>query len=365
MEKKTPLYEEHVKLNGKIVPFGGWSMPVQYTNVIDEHNAVRNNVGLFDTCHMGEFRITGKDAFRLLQLVGTNNLEKLVDGKAMYTILCYENGTTIDDSFVYRFSENDYMLVVNASTIKKDFDWLMFQKEKNNFEVNIEDNSNNLAKIDVQGPKAKDTLQKLTNTNLENINRFHFSENKVLEINCIISRTGYTGEDGFELYFEASKASLIWNKLLEAGKEFNIKPCGLGSRDTLRLEACYSLYGHELAENITPIEAGLSWAVKTDKEFVGKPILADQKAGNNKRILVALEMIDRGIPREEYGVFKNNNKIGYITSGTFSPTLKKSIALALIEKEHAAIGTDLQIKIRDNLVKAKVVKKPFYEFMGK
>jgi len=363
MEKKTPLYDEHVKLNAKIVPFGGWMMPVQYTNVIEEHTAVRTRVGIFDTCHMGEFDVLGRDAFKLLQLVGTNDISKLEDGKAMYSVLCYENGTVIDDCFIYRFSADHYMVVVNASTIKKDFDWLNFQKEKNAFDAAITDMSSTTAKIDIQGPRAFDALQKLTYTNLADLKRFYFISGKVADINCIISRTGYTGEDGFELYFAAEKAPLLWNKLLEAGTEFGIMPCGLGARDTLRLEACYSLYGHELAENITPIEAGLSWAVKTDKEFVGRQILAYQKTGNNKRILVALEMLDRGILRENYGVFSDKKKIGYVTSGTFSPTFRKSIGLALIEKDYAAIGTEVYVKIRGNIAKAKVVKRPFYEFM--
>ncbi len=373
--KKTPLYDEHVKLHGQIVEFGGWLMPVQYTNVIDEHTTIRTKVGLFDTCHMGEFFVSGEDAFKLIQLIGTNDISRLEDGKSMYHIWCYENGTTIDDSFVYKFKDNNYMICVNASTIQKDFDWLKFQATKNNLAVELVDASDDTGKIDIQGPAAEKALQKLTSFDLASLKRFYFASTRLIvlvdgnewEIDCIISRSGYTGEDGFELYFAAEKAPLIWNLLLNAGKEFGIKPCGLGARDTLRLEACYSLYGHEIDESITPVEGGLGWAVKENKQdFVGKQILVDQKKNHPKRIIAALEMVDKGIPRNPYEIFDEHKtkKLGYVTSGTFCPTLKKSLAMGLIDYPYSKLDTVVNIKIRDNFYRAKVVKRPFYEFMG-
>ncbi|MBS3158491.1 glycine cleavage system aminomethyltransferase GcvT, partial [Candidatus Woesearchaeota archaeon] len=376
-----PLYDEHVKLHGQIVEFGGWLMPVQYTNVIDEHTTIRTKVGLFDTCHMGEFFVSGRDAFRLIQLIGTNDIARLEDGKSMYHIWCYENGTTIDDSFVYKFKDNNYLIVVNASTIQKDFDWLKFQATKNDLAVELVDASDDTAKIDIQGPFAEKTLQKLTKLDLASLKRFYFSSTKLVtstkeEIDCIISRSGYTGEDGFELYFAAEKAPLVWNLLLAAGKEFEIKPCGLGARDTLRLEACYSLYGHEIDESITPVEGGLGWAVKENKEckddkgnkidFVGKQILSDQKKNGPKRIIAALEMIDKSVPRNSYEIFDEDKtkKIGYVTSGTFCPTLKRSVAMGLVDFSYSKIDTVVTVKIRDNFFCAKVVKRPFYEFRG-
>jgi len=393
--KKTPLYNEHVKLKGQIVEFGGWLMPVQYTNVIDEHTTIRTKVGLFDTCHMGEFFISGEDAFKLIQIIGTNDIARLEDGKSMYHIWCYENGTTIDDSFVYKFKDNNYMIVVNASTIQKDFDWLKFQATKNNLAVELVDASDDTGKIDIQGPFAEKTLQKLTKLDLTSLKRFYFVSTQLItvandgsienkesndyeegngEIDCIISRSGYTGEDGFELYFAAEKAPLVWNLLLVAGKEFGIKPCGLGARDTLRLEACYSLYGHEIDESITPVEGGLGWAVKENKEckdnkgnkidFVGKQILAEQKKNGPKRIIAALEMIDKSVPRNSYEIFDEDKtkKIGYVTSGTFCPTLKRSVAMGLIDSAYSKVENIVSIKIRDNFYRANVVKRPFYEF---
>ena len=398
--KKTPLYDEHVKLHGQIVEFGGWLMPVQYTNVIDEHTTIRTKVGLFDTCHMGEFYVSGKDAFKLIQLIGTNDISKLEDGKSMYHILCYENGTTLDDSFVFKIKEDNYMICVNASTIQKDFDWLKFQAAKNNFDVELINASDETGKIDIQGPFAEKVLQKLTTANLSELKRFYFvstqlnvkefvkinyeddyksidvdEDNANFEIECYISRTGYTGEDGFELFYPSGASPLLWNALLNAGKEFGIKPCGLGARDTLRLEACYSLYDHEIAENITPVEGGLGWAVKENKQdFVGKQILADQKKNGPKRIIVALDMVDKSIPRNGYEIFDDvsdnasdesgRKKIGYVTSGTFCPTLKRSVALGLVESSYSKLDTHVRIKIRDNFYRAKVVKRPFYEFMG-
>jgi len=344
-----------------MVDFACWYMPVQYTTVIDEHTTTRTKAGLFDICHMGQFIIKGKDSKKFLQKLIVGNVNTLTSGKAMYSMMCYENGTTIDDLFLYKFDENYFMMVVNAGTIDKDFSWIT--KHKENFDVNISNISEKIGKLDLQGPLSKQILRKLTNVKFPE--RFHFIETKIEGIKTIISRSGYTGEDGFELYFPSEKASIMWNKLLASGKEHGLKPIGLGARDTLRLESCYSLYGHEINDKITPIEAGLGWAVKTEKDdFIGKSILEKQKLNGTQKIVVAFEMIDRGIPRENYEVLVNNINIGFVTSGTFSPTLKKPLGMALIKKEHIEIGNEINIKIREKLYRAKIVKRPFYEYQG-
>ena len=362
--KKTPLYNEHLKLGAKIVEFGGWLMPVQYTNVIEEHTATRTKAGLFDICHMGEFRITGRDSIKFLQKVVTNDVSKLEDGKAFYNAMCNEKGGVIDDLFIYRMNEEEFMMVVNASTIEKDFSWLLKHKEFFD-DVDMADISDETGKIDIQVPKAEEILQKLTEFDLGSLERFHFVEDKAGNITAIISRTGYTGEDGFELYFPSGNAVELWNKLLEAGKEFGLKPVGLGARDTLRIEACYSLYGHELSEEITPLEAGIGFAVKLDKgDFIGRMALEKQK-NSLKRKIAAFELMDKGIAREHYDVFKDNSKIGFVTSGTFSPTFKKSIGMAMLDAGSAAVGNEIAISIREKLYKAKVVERPFYSYKGK
>ncbi|MBW2980111.1 glycine cleavage system aminomethyltransferase GcvT [Candidatus Woesearchaeota archaeon] len=361
--KKTVLYDEHEKLGAKMIEFNGWLMPVYYTSVIDEHNTTRNAAGLFDICHMGEIIIKGNDAFKFVQKLVTNDLNKLTKGKAFYAAMCYENGATVDDLFVYFLDNNEYMLVVNASNTEKDLEWI--KKNKNDFDVEIIDKSNETAKLDLQGPKAEEILQKLTDVNLKELKRFNFIEGNVNDVKTIISRTGYTGGDGFELYFTAKKAVEIWNKLLEAGKEVGLKAVGLGARDTLRVEACYSLYGHELNDQISPIEAGIGFVVKLDKdEFIGKKSLLEIKNKQTKKV-IAFEMIDRGIPRANYEIKKNNEKIGFVSSGTFSPTLKKNIGLGIIDINEANTDNEIDIMIRDKSYKAKVVKRPFYAFNKK
>lgn len=361
---KTPLYKEHIKLGAKLVEFGGWKMPVYYSNVIEEHLNVREEAGIFDTCHMGEFVIEGNDAFELVQKLITNDLNKLGDRKVFYSSMCLENGGIVDDLLVYRFNENKFMIVVNAINVEKDFKWIL--KHKDFFDDAIIINkTNEIAKLDLQGPKAEEILQKLTKFDLKSLKRFHFIEDSINNISTIISRTGYTAEDGFELYFDSEKVVEVWNKLLEVGKKFGLKPIGLGARDTLRIEACYSLYGHELNENINPFEADIGFTVKFDKgDFVGKEVLLKEKF-NLKRKIVAFEMLDRGIARGGYGVFKNCNKIGFVTSGTFSPTFKKSLGMAMLDINEAFIGNEIEIKIRDSLHKAKVVERPIYKFHGK
>ncbi|MBU0627857.1 MAG: glycine cleavage system aminomethyltransferase GcvT [Nanoarchaeota archaeon] len=363
--KKTPLYEEHVKLGAKIVEFGGWEMPVFYSNVIDEHITTRTKAGLFDICHMGEIFVEGKDAFNLIQKLITNDLSKLSDGKCFYSVICLENGGVIDDLFVYRFNDEQFMIVVNAGNIEKDFKW--FLKHKDFFDnVFVFNRSDETAKLDLQGSESEKILQKLTLFELKDLKRFSFVESEVNGISALISRTGYTAEDGFEIYFNAEKAAEIWNKILEVGAEFGIKPIGLGARDTLRVEACYSLYGHELTEQINPLEAGVGFVVKLEKEdFIGKAALLEIKEKGLKRRIAAFEMVERGIAREHYPIFKGDSLIGDVSSGTMSPTFKKGLGMAFVDTDEALVGNEINIKIRKNLYKAKIVKKPIYNFHGK
>ncbi len=361
--KKTPLYDEHIKLGAKMVPFGGWSMPVQYSNVIEEHMATRNNVGIFDICHMGEFVFSGDNALNFLQRMVTNDVSRLKDKQCCYSHLCYENGTFVDDLLVYRMNEKEFFIVVNASTIEKDFNWFLRNKIDG---VNLKNASDDTAKLDIQGPKAQDTMQKLTDFDLSKIKRF-FCERinfKGIDEEILISRTGYTGEDGFEIYFNPKHASFVWDKILDAGREFGIKPCGLGARDTLRTEACYSLYGHEINENTTPIEAGLSFAVEFNKDFTGKKVLQRQKENGTEKKLICFEMADKAIPREQYEIILKNEKAGFVSSGTFSPFFKKGIGMGYIKSELSDIGNEIYILIRGKEYKATIVKKPFYRYRG-
>ncbi len=361
--KKTPLYDEHVKLGARIVDFNGWQMPVMYTNVIDEHTRTRTKAALFDISHMGEFMIEGKDATPFLQKVLAKDISKINIRRCAYTVMCNENGGTIDDLFVYCLDDNRFMLVTNAGTIEKDHIHLV--KNRKDMDVRIANISDETTKLDIQGPESEKILQKLTETKLAEIKRFDFKEIALNNIGIMISRSGYTGEDGFEIYFNKNKAIEIWNILLETGKEHGLKPAGLGARDTLRLECCYSLYGHEINENTSPIEAGIPFTISFDKEnFIGKEALINTK-NNQKKKLIAFELIEKGIPRQNYKVLKDNKEIGYVTSGTLSPTLKKGIGLALINIEFANLETEIDINIRDKLYKAKIVKKPFYTYNGK
>lgn len=361
--KKTPLHGEHIRLGARMVEFGGWEMPVYYSNVIEEHINAREKAGLFDVSHMGEFVIEGNDAFQFIQKAITNDLNKLEDGRAFYSSMCNESGGIVDDLFVYRFNRNRFMIVVNAVNAEKDFKWLLGHKGFFD-DATVIDKTNEMAKLDLQGPKAEEILQRLTNANLKNLKRFHFIEGNVNNISTIISRTGYTGEDGFELYFNAEKAIEQWNKLLTIGNEFGLKPIGLGARDTLRIEAGYSLYGHELSEDVNPFEADTGFVVKFGKDFIGKDALLKAKY-DSKRKIVAFEMLERGIPRQGYPVVKGSNYIGYVTSGTMSPTFKKGIGMALVNINEAFLENEINIKIREKLYKGKIVKRPIYAFNGK
>ncbi|WP_088010956.1 glycine cleavage system aminomethyltransferase GcvT [Gottfriedia acidiceleris] len=358
---RTPLFEDYKVLGGKTIDFGGWELPVQFSSIKEEHEAVRTAAGLFDVSHMGEIEVTGKDSLKYLQKMMTNDISKLNEEGALYTAMCYENAGTVDDLLVYKYNDEHYLLVVNASNIEKDFAWLLSHVEG---DVKVVNKSNEVAQLALQGPKSVAILQRLTNDNVTDIKYFTFKDNVLIgDLNVLVSRTGYTGEDGYELYLAAEDASKLWTLLLEAGKEDGLKPCGLGARDTLRFEAALALYGQELTKDITPLEAGIGFAVKLNKEedFFGKEVLKNQKEQGVPRKLVGIEMIDKGIPRTHYPVYVNGEVIGEVTSGTQSPTLKKNIGLALIKSEFSALGTELEVEIRNKKLKAVVVSKPFYK----
>ncbi|WP_353094163.1 glycine cleavage system aminomethyltransferase GcvT [Tissierella praeacuta] len=358
--KKTPLYDEHVDLGGKVVDYAGWYLPVQYEGLIAEHEAVRNAVGLFDVSHMGEITIKGKEALAFVDYLMTNDISKVVDNQIVYTFMCAPDGGVVDDLLVYRLAHDDFYLVVNASNTAKDYKWIVDQK--GNFDVEITNISDTVGEVAIQGPLAQKTLQKLTKTDLNTIT--FFTLNRKVDINgveCMISRTGYTGEDGFEVYTTNEGIVKVWKDILEAGKEAGIKPCGLGCRDTLRFEASLPLYGHEISDEINPLEGGFKYFVKLDKasDFIGKEALNKHWKEGLKRKLAGFEMIDRGIPREGYEIQKDGKTIGHVTTGYMSPTLKKNIGNALISPEYTELGTEIDIIIRNKPAKAKIVSKKF------
>ncbi|WP_157812008.1 MULTISPECIES: glycine cleavage system aminomethyltransferase GcvT [Bacillaceae] len=362
MGSKTPLYDVY-KDQAKTIDFGGWDLPVQFSSIKEEHETVRKKAGLFDVSHMGEIEVKGNGALKYLQSVLTNNVEKIKVNGCQYTAMCYENGGTIDDLVYYKRGEGDYLLVVNASNVEKDYDWLASHAEKYD-EVEIVNVSNDFAQIAIQGPLAEKILQKETATDLSEITFFKFRDGvDIGGMKALVSRTGYTGEDGFEIYCSPEDAAKLWNLLLKVGEEEGIQPCGLGSRDTLRFEARLALYGQELTKDITPLEAGIGFAVKTDKEadFIGKKVLKQQKEEGVSRKLIGIEMIDKGIPRTDYEVFKDGEKIGFVTTGTQSPTLKKNVGLAIIDKEYTGLDTEVEVQVRKRRLKAKVVATPFYK----
>jgi aminomethyltransferase len=361
--KRTPLFDMYEKYGAKVIDFGGWALPVQFSSILEEHEAVRNEAGLFDVSHMGEVLVEGKDAENYLNHLVTNDVTKLSINQAQYTAMCYPDGGTVDDLLVYKLENEKYLLVINAANIEKDYEWM---KQHVKGEVTLQNISSDIAQLAIQGPKAESILQKLTQINLSEISVFHFVQHVKLDgiTEVLVSRTGYTGEDGFELYLAADKAASLWEKLLDAGKEDGLKPCGLGARDTLRLEARLALYGQELTNEISPLEAGIGFAVKTNKEsdFIGKEALKKQKEVGLKRKLVGVELIGRGIPRHGYKVFTPwEEEIGFITSGTHSPSLKKSLGLALVSAGHAEVGTQLKVEIRKKLIDAVIIKTPFYK----
>jgi len=356
--KRTALYQKHTQLGAKMVPFAGYEMPVSYSGVNDEHLTVRNAVGIFDVSHMGEFVIKGNKALDLIQYITTNDASKLVDKRVQYSCMTNNNGGIIDDLLVYRWSETEYYLVVNASNIEKDWNWI---KQHNTFGAEMQNISDVMSLLAVQGPKAIHTLQKLTNIPLDKIPYYHFDKGTMAGISdVIISNTGYTGAGGFEIYIPNEKAEKMWDAILEAGKEFGIKPCGLGARDTLRLEMGFCLYGNDINDTTTPIEAGLSWITKFTKNFIAKDILLQQKEKGVSKKLVGFEMIERGIPRQHYPIVDaNGNTIGEVTSGTQSPSLNKAIGMGYVKTEFSKPDTEIFILIREKPIKAKVVTLPF------
>ncbi len=358
--KRTPLYECHLEAKARIVPFAGFEMPVQYSGVIEEHRAVRTSVGLFDVSHMGEIDVKGRRALDFVQYVTCNDASKLTPGRAHYSGLMTPRGTFVDDLLVHKFSDDHYFLVVNAANTDKDYAYLCAQAAS--FDgVDVINRSDDYAQIAVQGPRALEVLQRLTPVPLAEIKYYRFVDGTVDGQRAIIARTGYTGEDGFEVYVAPAEAPGLWRKLLAAGKEFGIVPTGLGARDTLRFEACMALYGNDIDDTTTPLEAGLDWIVKLDKGgFLGREALVRQKAVGIKRKLVGFEMIGRGIARHGYPVWSGGQKVGIVTSGTHAPTLGKALGLGYVPVELSAVGSKLDVEIRDQKVAAHVVETPFY-----
>ncbi|OLN22993.1 glycine cleavage system protein T [Domibacillus antri] len=360
--KRTPLYSEYQKYGAKVIDFGGWAMPVQFTGILHEHEAVRTKAGLFDVSHMGEILVEGTEAEDYINGLLTNDVSKLSVNKAQYTAMCYEDGGTVDDLLVYKLGNERFLLVINAANIEKDYEWM---KEHVQGEVMVKNVSSGIAQLAVQGPKAEAILQKLTETDLSQIGFFQFEQDVHLAgiPNILVSRTGYTGEDGFELYLASDQAAALWEEVIKAGEPDGLVLCGLGARDTLRLESRLPLYGQELTSDISPLEAGIGFAVKTNKDtpFIGQEVLKKQKEEGVKRKIAGIEIIGKGIPRTGYHIFSEaGEKIGMITSGTHSPSLKKPLGLGLIAAEQAGIGTKLKVEIRHKMMAAVVVKTPFY-----
>lgn len=358
--KNTALTHVHESLGAKMVPFAGYNMPVQYEGVNAEHETVRNAVGVFDVSHMGEFFLKGANALALIQKVTSNDASKLVDGKAQYSCLPNNDGGIVDDLIVYKIADNDYMLVVNASNIEKDWNWIASHNDLGVEMINASDDYSLLA---IQGPKAAEAMQSLTSIDLVNMPYYSFQIGDFAGLNnIIISATGYTGSGGFEIYFKNENAETIWNQIFEAGAAFGIKPIGLAARDTLRLEMGFCLYGNDINDTTSPLEAGLGWITKFDKEFTNSANLKTQKETGLTKKLIGFELVERGIPRHDYEIVDaDGNNIGIVTSGTMAPSLGKGIGMGYVKSEFAAVDSSIFIKIRNNNVAAKVVKMPFYK----
>lgn len=358
--KKTKLNKVHKELGAKMVDFAGFEMPVQYSSIIAEHKAVRNSVGVFDVSHMGEIFISGENALKFVQYITVNDASKLFPGRVQYSAMCYPDSGIVDDLLVYNLDENQYMLVVNAANIDKDYQWML---DNNKFGVDIKNLSDEFSLLAVQGPDSKKVVQKLMDSNLD-LEYYHFKKAKVDGIEMIVSRTGYTGELGYELYFtgDESLAEKLWNDIFEAGKEFDIKPAGLAARDSLRLEMGYCLYGNDIDKTTNPLEAGLGWITKLNKEeFIGKEAIQKVKDEGLKRRLVAMISDERAFPRHGYDITADGKKIGTITSGTVSPVLDKPIALGYVDAQYKSIGTKVNFLIRGKEIPAEVIKLPFVQ----
>lgn len=356
--RKTPLNALHRAAGARMAAFGGWDMPVEYSGIIAEHLAVRKAVGLFDVSHMGEIEITGPQAIDLIEHVTSNYAGGLHDGQAQYSALLYPHGGFVDDIVLHRITGDHYLLCVNAANQEKDYKWIVSQ---NKFEAEVEFASDRYAQLAIQGPKAQATLTKLTDTDLSSIAYYRFTRGVVMGEPAIIARTGYTGEDGFELYVTPETGEAMWNAILEAGSTFDILRCGLGARNTLRLEAAMSLYGHEINETITPYEARLGWIVKLEKGgFIGREALIQQKQTGTARRLAGFEMLGHGIARDGYRVFVDNEEAGWVTSGSPAPFCRKNIGLGMLQTADATVGRVIKIEIRGRQVEAEVVPTPFY-----
>ncbi|WP_416294435.1 glycine cleavage system aminomethyltransferase GcvT [Paenibacillus illinoisensis] len=358
---RTPLYPLYQQYEGvRCIDFGGWELPVQFSGIQKEHEAVRERAGLFDVSHMGEFTVQGEQAEAFLQKLTTNDVTTLVPGQAQYTLMCYPDGGVVDDLLVYKLEDQHYMLVVNASNIDKDWAWLQEHMVPG---VSMTNDSAETALLALQGPLAADIIGKVTDTDVSVIEPFRFVQNaEVCGVKLLLSRTGYTGEDGFELYVQADQAAAVWNGLMEAGADHGLVPAGLGARDTLRFEAKLPLYGQELSPTISPLEAGVGMFVKLNAgPFIGHEALLQQKNDGPARKLVGIEVLERGIPRPHYPIYAEGVQIGEVTTGTQSPTLKRNLGLALINSQYAALGTPLEIEIRGKKLKAEVVKTPFHK----
>lgn len=357
MAFRTPLFDAHLRAKARMVEFAGWEMPVQYAGLLDEHQAVRTKVGLFDVSHMGEVVFRGPKALASLQRLFTNDLAQCADGQAMYGCLCRESGGIVDDVVVYRRGAEDLLVCVNAANRQKDFEWLSGHADG----ADVRNESDEWGQLALQGPAAAGVVQKLTSVRLSSVGTYRFTTGDVAGIPCIIARTGYTGEDGFELFCPPGKAAALWDALLEAGKPENVVPAGLGARDSLRLEMAYRLYGSDMDDGTTPLEAGLGWVVKLDKgEFIGRDAMRKQKEAGVPRKLVGFTLTDPGIPRHGYKVLRDGQPVGVVTSGTKSPSLQIPVGLAYVPSALAAEGSTFAVEIRGRAAAARVVKTPFY-----
>ena len=358
--RKTALCDRHVALGARMVDFNGWWLPVQYAGILEEHRAVREQAGIFDVSHMGEIRVVGVDAARYMQKLAANNLADLATGKVRYSPLCYENGGTVDDILIYRLADNEFWLVVNASNKDKDYAWMT--RNAAGFAVKIIDESDQTAEVALQGPSAAAILQKISAGKQPEIGYYEFLPQwQIAGVSTLVSRTGYTGEDGFEIYCAVEDVITVWDALLEAGKEYGLQPAGLGCRDTLRFEASMPLYGHELSAEITPLEAGLSRFVSFDKaDFFGRGALLEQREKGLRRKLIGFEMIGRGVARAGYPVHSAGKVIGVVTSGSVAPSLGTNLGMALVSSDVGPVGTEIEIEIREKPVAAKIIARPFY-----
>jgi glycine cleavage system T protein (aminomethyltransferase) len=364
--KKTPLNAKHRSIGARMVEFGGWDMPVEYTGIVDEHMAVRTRAGLFDVSHMGEIEIAGADALAAVQWITSNDASRLSVGQIQYSALTTPAGTFVDDILVYRVAESHFMLVVNAGNIMKDHEWIAGRVRERGGDASVVNSSSRYALLALQGPQAEAILQTLTAVDLGAIKYYWFATGEVASIRATISRTGYTGEDGFEVFVPPAQAERAWDAIVHAGRGADLRPCGLGARDTLRLEACMRLCGSDMDDQTTLLEAGLGWIVGWKKDdFLGASVLREQKAKGPSRRIAAFEMRDRAIARHGYPVVRDGNHIGVVTSGTQTPFLKKAIGLAMVPADMAGVGSRLDIEIRGRTVSAEVVPEPFYKRPGK